>query len=424
MPKGYPPSPMTAHTLRLTRACLGAALFGLSAAASCAGLGDARLQSNLGQPLRLEVTLLGEDAGKLGDECFRLVVPNSSNSGDELPMIRDAQLRVASNAGNPVLRISTRYAIQHPAFTVGVEIVCDAQMRRVYTLLSAPDVGAPAEPMTGARETPREVPPARPAERRPPARTAHPQTETAPGVDRPVANNADSAATPAAGKPRPAREAHTAGRKATAAIEARAPATSDRLVIGSGGTGEPELRSSVELGNADTNSVTPTQRDQLRREQELVLAIDDRIASQIELQDRIQKLEAAQARLQDENRRLQTMLQAQANAAPPATSLSLPKLPDWRLLLGGLLVLLLLLFLLRRWRQGRQVEEVADEAPAAEALPAGVDFEVEPLTPADIWPEEEQGPHRCVCRNATARPSPAPTGRRRRWHRPAWVRAA
>ncbi|WP_341676109.1 hypothetical protein [Niveibacterium sp. SC-1] len=369
---------------------MGTALLGLSAAVFGAGLGEARLQSSLGQPLRLEVALLGEDAASLGEECFRLVVPAGGNGGDDIPAIRDAQLKVATPGGNPVLRIGTRYPVPHPVFTVGLEVVCNAQVRRTYTLLAAPDTGSRSEP-TQARETP-------PAAQAPSASAPH----VAPRAARPQSTTKPAAALPntdaAVATPHPAREARPARKSAAAPTASR-----DRLVIDAGGTNEPALRNSVELGNAETGNVTAAQREQLRREQELVLTLDDRIASLVELQDRLQKLEAAQTRLQEENRRLQAALQAQVQTPPPAASPSSWRLPDWRWLLGGLFALLLLFLLLRR-RQGRAAEPAAEAPVVVEALPAASDFEVEPLTAEDIWPEEEQGPPsvRLPLRHSTA----------------------
>lgn len=418
-----------------------------SVAAQAAGLGEASLRSGLSQPLRVEIALVGDDVGALGNECFRVLTP--SGASDDLPWVRSAQMRLEQSGNRHTLVVTTRQAIQDPALMLGVQMDCGVQVRREYALLLGPtSVDAPR---TVPAEGVSALPPARPAayrgrvetwtaaegesaasiaaalvpgDRAAQRRTAREivranpelfagnpnaaQTALPAGtqlqVPMPGAKPAPRAAPTEAEAPKSAPERHaTPERPAEPSPVPRprrdAAKSADRLTVTTE-DGDGALRQSLELDESRRQSVPDeSTRSRLRREQQLILAIDDRIATTLELNERIRQLEAAQQRLQAENQRLAGLIAQQSGAGGTPSRLSSSATPiDWRLIAGGTVLVLAAIAASLAWRRRRIRILPVEPLPAAGSPEPTPEEEVaefegeEPLTPADIWPEREGAP--------------------------------
>jgi len=412
-----------------------------------AGLGEATLRSGLSQPLRVEIALVGDDVGALGNECFRVHSP--SGPSDDLPWVRSAQMRLEQTGNRHVLLVTTRQAIQDPALMLGVQMDCGVQVRREYALLLGPatidapraaasaDTTAPAaarpspargrvETWTAAEgESPASIAAALlPNDRAAQRRTAREIVRANPQLFAGSANATQTplpagtplqvpmpSATPAprAAPAEPSPATQVAERKPRAPEREAEPSppprprrdatkTADRLTVTTEDA-EGALRQSLELDESRRQAVPDeSARARLRREQQLILAIDDRIATTLELNERIRQLEAAQQRLQAENQRLAGLIAQQSGAGGAPSRLTSTATPiDWRLIAGGTVLLLAVIAGSLAWRR-RKIRVLPVEplpvANTAESSPEDdeAEFEGEPLTPADIWPEREGAP--------------------------------
>ncbi|MCB1888749.1 MAG: hypothetical protein KDH20_14170 [Rhodocyclaceae bacterium] len=409
------------------------------------GLGEVARLSAIGEPLRVQIRLIGAEPD-LDPRCLRL----APSHGGDLPWVRDARLAIVRNLTDAYLEVSSHRPANHPVLMLGVASGCDGSLRREYTLLLPPssaltptvtvDDSAPAV----ASPSPTAVEPANPSllalarEAFPDDRSARRRfiaaaRRQAPGLfpnsaalRAPIADLsrldldalASAARTPP--KPRPAPKTPSKPRPATTpeprhakatprpAPRASAPvatqpqpaAPSDRLVL-FGGEAETRLRLSLSLSDPGrTGTTSEAERERLREEQRLVMALDDKIITQMELAARIRELEALQARLQTESQRLDSLLADQAPAKdpgpvaqmpPPAGSPPPPPEPQqqpqpappeatWPSLAAIAFAALLALAVLMLWWRRRRDREI-DEAQTDEAF----DFELpESQLPDDI----------------------------------------
>lgn len=133
------------------------------------GLGDIAVKSHLGERLRVEIQLRGNDGSPRGAECFHLSNALADNSG--LPLLRHAAMNVLQNP--PRLVITSRDAIFEPAIELAVFYGCGVYLSRSYTVLLSPreELAAPSAPTVARvdnQETSKPVakPPRTAAERR------------------------------------------------------------------------------------------------------------------------------------------------------------------------------------------------------------------------------------------------------------------
>lgn len=364
----------TLAALALLTACM-------PGAAQAVGLGEATVYSALSQPFRMEVPVFGDGLETLSDACFQ-VARAPQTPTDDLPWLKEAQIHFERQGERGRLIVTTRQAVQHPAMGVGIVIQCGGQVRRDFmVLLGPPDMTQatlatseiPAQPAPAIRK---EAPPPRKAQRPPALRRAAPVAE-------------GQTATPPRAQVTAPRE--TRPRRA-------APAHRDRLEV-SRTEGELALRPASELGDARTENTDTSTRARLRREQQLVLAIDDRISTELELAERIRQLEYKQTKLQEENQRLQALLNVRSPTATVTSSAparAVASTPGWVWMLGVALLAMLAslgVWFARRRREPAPTIETRPYTPLASAQRApdlDMDVELEPLTTADIWPDRAQ----------------------------------
>lgn len=116
---------------RIARGLLVLGISVLPLVVSAAGLGQLRLLSYLGEPLRAEVDLIDPAKELLRPACFRLEIPYHS----DLPHVAEAQFELSSRGGKKVLQISSRTALNEPAQILSLRLLCGVEAQRDYSLL-------------------------------------------------------------------------------------------------------------------------------------------------------------------------------------------------------------------------------------------------------------------------------------------------
>lgn len=270
---------------------LGALALAVPGLALSAGLGELRGQPFLGERLDLSVAILGVDKPLPDANCFRLVKPRAE---DDLPWLMQADLQVLPGQV-PQLKVRSHQILREPVIRVALQLGCGHEVYREYVLLGSPKIDhaeasrgsavapessvRPLEtaqaPVTRSSEGQRSVPQRKPAQRKP----AKPASVSTP-VPLPVAE-----------------------------------AVGDRLLL-SAGDGESALRLATVLDEQMLLSeVAEAQRDILRLEFQMLSALHERAASQLEAAEKLRKLESALGDLQG---RAQALSES-ANASLPAT---------------------------------------------------------------------------------------------------------
>ncbi len=355
------------RALRLART--GVVAFALlPLAAGAVGFGKARVLSRVGQPLKVDIPLLGQLAGDTLDAaCFRVAAPPHAG-GDDLPWLSRAHVAVLGDAA-PYLRVTTTQAIPHPILMLGVRAACGMELGREFTLLleAPPDNAAEAAPPptpTPASEAdhPMDAPG---AEAVPPPRASLEATPTRVAPPGPPARPRPTAAPTR--KPKRARPRTPL--TPVAAPQPAAPATGDRLSI-TGGSGfadggEAGLRIATALESLGARPpLGERERALLRQEQRLLAALDEQTSTQMMIEDKIRTLEATLVDLRKEAQPPRPA-PAPAPAVPPTAPIAPPTPPAqaetaWGEWLAGALAGLVVVGLLGMWRRRRA-------APAAEA---------------------------------------------------------
>lgn len=387
------PRPSRRRALRLAQT--GIAAFALlPLAAGAVGFGKARVLSRVGQPLKVDVPLLGQLAGDQGDAaCFRVAVPPHAG-GDDLPWLPRARVEILGDAA-PYLRITTTQAIPHPILMLGVRAGCGMEVGREFTLLleAPPDHAAVAAPEDSTA-------PATVAVRRRPVEAQPPAAE---GADTPrqdatldaapvkAAPSAPPARPRAAAVPRKSKRAKPhapAAPAAEAPAAVPAPAAGDHLSV-SGGSGYADggdsgLRMATALDSLTGGAaISERERVLLRQEQRLLAALDEQTSTQMMIEDKIRVLEATLAELR---REAQPFEPAPTPAAPltvpaaaPAPTPVARAETGWGEWLAGALAGLLVVGLVGMRRR----------RPATPAVPEGV---IPPAQDAAPAPVEEAAP--------------------------------
>ncbi len=323
-----------------------------SLSAGAVGLGELTARSNLGEPLRAEIRLLSRGGPELDPNCVRRVSPADS---DDMPWIRTARIRVAGDR----LIITTREPINHPIAMIGIQLGCESPLRRDYPILLQPPVGhrTPVSPpeVTTVHAT---------------GATAGTASGAAAPSPRRGSIERGAPSSPPAKQPRPSRQDSPPARS-----QAPVPSSSDRLIIGSGAdAGLAPLRMSLLLSRPPAGDQPDGGRQQLNQEQRTLAEIDDRIASQLEVNEKIRRLEEYQLMLKERIVQLDQgkpgpgpAIAPQQTAAASAFNADtlLEKLKDWTPTLAGLAAALAgigALIWLRRRRRTEEAEMTTEPA--------------------------------------------------------------
>lgn len=239
-----------------------------SGAAYALGLGELHGQPSLGEPLRLEVDILGEGKASLDPGCFRLVKP--ANGGD-LPWLKKATLSIRK--GSPsVLLIRSEAPLREPITQVAVQVGCGHEFGREYMLLASPVSEAspaflsvqPAERPQSVEQSPLRV------------RSTKPRNALLPSAD--VSRHL---------APLPAGKRPVSG------------GMPDRLLLSAGvDVGEPSLSLATELQGSAREAATDAQRDILRLEFRMLLAMNEQATTQLATAEKLRNMEGTLGELQ------------------------------------------------------------------------------------------------------------------------------
>ncbi|MEC5215628.1 pilus assembly protein FimV [Actimicrobium sp. GrIS 1.19] len=101
--------------------------------AQAVGLGSARVQSALGQPLQVVIPLIGTVGPDLTSACIKARLESSDGAFMSSPNVA---LRRAG-AGSVIL-LSTRATVNEPALTISVDLACGAVVHREFQVLLDP----------------------------------------------------------------------------------------------------------------------------------------------------------------------------------------------------------------------------------------------------------------------------------------------
>ncbi|MFT3733604.1 MAG: hypothetical protein QM776_00975 [Rhodocyclaceae bacterium] len=460
-------SPLAAATTGGT-ACLrawlvalcGTGWFGL---AQAVGLGDAETSSRLGQLLHARIAVQANVDEEISADCIRLEGPRR-DAGEDLPWLRTGRLRLESRNGKPLIIVSSVDTISSPILMFAIRVDCGTALRREYTLLmnpaeameapaskSSPTVDAPPPAGSGTLrttqgETLQSIASSLfPSDRGLQARyitmlrqqnpgklnAFHNQAPLPPGTELSapeIGAVMNSAAPPPAQAPaeRPASQATTGNERKTAPrpVAARpAPRSQPRLVLG---RGDSTLQMATQLEGR--KELSEAERERLRVELQLIATLDEKIATQLELSEKLRQLEALQTRLQSDVQALESKLHAQQSTLAPAVGASLalttsapqespalspppavavqPKVaakkptagdayPWWMIaaLASAAVGALLLIWFKRRTRTDKDEAstDVAPQASQGHVGEAASDNLFEPLSEDDIWPDLAPG---------------------------------
>lgn len=118
----------------LVQACFRTVIFIAAifcgSSATAVGLGAMRVESALGQPLHVQIGLLGSDSSDADNRCFKARV--TSLDGAPLGTVG---VHVKNSGPAPAIVLSTTQPVNEPAVTLGVEYNCSSQTRRDYQIL-------------------------------------------------------------------------------------------------------------------------------------------------------------------------------------------------------------------------------------------------------------------------------------------------
>lgn len=283
-------------------------------------LGSVNSVSLVGQPLRIEIGAPGATA-EYATRCAQLVKPSAAPDG--IPAVLDARLTVAGSGPDAQLVISHGAPVREPILRVAVRDVCDSRHQREYTLLLP--VATSMTPAASSASDPARSPASTAAQssfRASGDASASDEWTTVPGesiatlaqalhprnararralteklfdLNPELARNGLSATTPLPPGtrlrvPDPAALIAVAPEPESPVRQARKaappPDQTSRLVLQS----EAEERSEAPSA-AMTEHGTPQGLSEEAREQRLVRAVDDSIRAELELLERIRRLE-------------------------------------------------------------------------------------------------------------------------------------
>ncbi|KIN89880.1 type IV pilus assembly protein FimV [Thauera sp. SWB20] len=141
------------------------ASLGTAPPAAAVALGEVAALSAMGESFRAEIRL---PDGKPADaECFRV----APLSGGEFPALRQGRIAVSGSGAEARLVVRDAARVNEPVLKLAIENVCEARLRREYTLLMpfAPGARLPAAAVAAAAPPPAARAPARTPRTAPPA---------------------------------------------------------------------------------------------------------------------------------------------------------------------------------------------------------------------------------------------------------------
>ncbi len=118
-------------------------LFGATSSVFALGLGELRVRSSLGQSLLVHTNVVGDGTETLNPSCLRARVVSMDGA-----FIASANIAIHQRQKQRALSFSTQQAINEPAINLIIDINCQTQLHREFSiLLDPPDVSANAAGM-------------------------------------------------------------------------------------------------------------------------------------------------------------------------------------------------------------------------------------------------------------------------------------
>jgi hypothetical protein len=361
--------------------------------------GTERLQSALGQPLRMTIPLLGATGDSLEAGCFRVVAPSRA---DGLTTVSQARVELQSSTNPPTLLIRSTRSVDEPVVRITVEAGCDTPIRRDYTiLLDPPPLQQAAAPQTIEAISPPATEQHRSSAAADISGTAKtPDTSADRAGDKKDLRLSRSKQVQSDRKAASAKAAQTPEKSAIRAAAAVA-ASGDQLLVQGGqssGGGPiedaslaalavPRLKVSSDLSAFDTASLTqPGAGDELqaaiakeRRARLLSSPIEEDLAPRLEADFVVAKRRIAELQAQLSAAGVSPSIAAPAAAAKNASvTVATSTGWDWRRWLwvpAVLLVVGLLAFLFRQWRAQREKPQFANGGPITVISSADDEFD-------------------------------------------------
>ena len=119
-----------------------ALLLAMTGNALALGLGNLSGQAILGQPLLIEIPLLGSDSLAPSADCFKIRHPLMEI--ENAYVLRNAQLQLLGERGRYRLVVTTSAPVREPVIEFGVAVGCGFEISRDYLLLSSEPTKPPA----------------------------------------------------------------------------------------------------------------------------------------------------------------------------------------------------------------------------------------------------------------------------------------
>lgn len=166
------------------------------------GLGIARVDGRVGEPLTMQIPVSGPGAASVAPGCVHLA---DALSGDGAPVLNQANLSLGHVDGQTTINLVTPDRVMEPALRVILEVGCDVPLRREYGVLldnsALPAPPAPINPIATA--TPAPAPAAAPQAAAAPAAASN----TGEALPAAIAETTAPSASPAEA-PKPRRKPH------------------------------------------------------------------------------------------------------------------------------------------------------------------------------------------------------------------------
>ncbi|MCX7170011.1 MAG: hypothetical protein NTY41_06870 [Proteobacteria bacterium] len=122
-------------TLSLWKFATLSLLLAATGGAQALGLGNVSGQPILGQPLLIEIPLLGTDEGIPELECFRIRPPTAEI--ESAFVLRNAQLQIQGERNHAKLILASASAVREPVIEFGLAVGCGFALSKDYLLLTA-----------------------------------------------------------------------------------------------------------------------------------------------------------------------------------------------------------------------------------------------------------------------------------------------
>jgi hypothetical protein len=109
------------------------------------GLGSVSGQAVLGQPLHIEIPLLGTSGERPAAECFRVRPPQVATEPGYA--LKSARIEVVGKGGARLV-VTTAAPVREPVIEFGITVACGFDLTKDYLLLSSPPARVPATCMS------------------------------------------------------------------------------------------------------------------------------------------------------------------------------------------------------------------------------------------------------------------------------------